>query len=229
MTSTDTSFLQPAAGGGESPALYPVALKLWGRPCLVVGGGPVAARKVRSLLEAGAQVTVVSPNLCAELARGRADAWNWTPRHYAAGDAAGCLLVVVATDDPRVNREAAEDARAAGALVNVADDPEACDFFVPAVVRRGPLQVAVSTSGLAPGLAAALRRRFEALLPDDLGRAVALLGEARLRARERGLDESKRRRLARELAGLDLERLLAEGGLSRVESAVTSCISRYWA
>ena len=232
MTSIDTNpaFTLRASGDEQIPA-YPIALRLRGKGCLVVGGGRVAARKVRSLVAAGAQVRVVAPDLCAELARLLAAGaeWEWEQRPFVAADVRGCLLAVAATDDPVVNAQVAAAAREHGALANVIDDPEAGDFHVPSVAQRGPLQVAVSTSGLAPALAVSLRRRFEALLPEEMGSAVAMLGRARRRAREGGLDETQRKRLARELAGLDIERLLVEGGLPKVETAIGSCISRYLA
>lgn len=189
----------------------------------------MAARKVRSLLEAGAAVTVVAPELGVDLAAewSAGASWAWERRAFAATDVAGCLLVIAATDDHDVNRVVARAAAQAGALANVADDPEAGDFFVPAVVQRGPLQLTVSTGGTAPAAAAAIRRRLEAAFPPEWGEAVALLGRARQEAFERGLAEDERRRLARELAALDIEAILTEGGIPSFAEAVAACISRF--
>lgn len=211
------------------PRLYPLALRLTGRSCLVVGGGAVAARKVRSLVEAGAAVTVVSPGLGVELAAARSEEalWVWRPREFRAEDVDGRLLVVAATDDPTVNRAVAAAAAQAGALSNVADDPEASDFFVPSVIQRGQLQLTVGTGGLAPAVAAAVKLRLESAFSAEWGEAVAILGRAREEASARGLDEQARRRLALELAGLDIEMILTEGGIPSFVEAVTACISRF--
>jgi siroheme synthase-like protein len=160
--------------------LYPVFLDLAGRACLVVGGGAVAERKVEGLLAAGARVTVVSPDLTPGL-RGHADrrVLEWTSRAFGPSDLDGMELAFVATSDPEVNRRAAGEAKARGIRVNVADDPEACDFHVPAVLRRGPVSVAVSTGGASPALAAWLRNRLETAIPEGLGDLVEVLGSLR--------------------------------------------------
>jgi precorrin-2 dehydrogenase/sirohydrochlorin ferrochelatase len=188
----------------------------------------VAARKVSSLLEAGALVEVVAPDLGPELRTQQEGgcAWRWTSRPFTAEDAAGCLLVIAATDDREVNRAVAEAAHTQGGLVNVVDDPAASDFHVPGVVRRGPLQLTVTTGGLAPGISARLRRRLEGLFPEEWAEAVSVVGEARKEALARRSDPEARRALVRALADLDIERLLAEGGLTRVKEAVETCTSR---
>ena len=126
---------------------YPVSVDLTGRPCLVVGGGAIAERKVVGLVEAGARVTVVSPSLTRSLLELAAEAGlHWRPREYAQGDAAGFILVMVATDDLAVSAAVAAECRERGIWVNCADDPARCDFILPAVLRRGAVTVAVSTS-----------------------------------------------------------------------------------
>ena len=167
--------------GGDAFRLFSLALRVTGRPCLVVGGGAVAARKVAALLEAGALVEVVAPELGPELAAQRREgaSWRWMAKPFSAADVVGCLLVIAATDDRQVNRRVAEAAREQRALVNVVDDPDESDFFVPSVLRRGPLHFAVTTSGLAPAVSARLRRRLEELFPEEWGDAVALIGRAR--------------------------------------------------
>ena len=126
----------------------------------------------------------------------------------------------MATGDREVNRRAAEAGRAAGALVNIVDDAEGSDFVVPSVVQRGPLQIAVSTAGLAPAFSASLRRRLEEQFPREYGEAVDVVAGARADARTAGLNEAERRALARRLAALDLLVLLEEGGLEGVRTAV---------
>ena len=138
----------PVSAAFEAP--YPVNLDLWGRRVLVVGGGQVAARKVAGLLSAGAAVTVVAPDAVAEIAEDPDVRWHQRP--YRRGEVASYRLAITATDDPSVNRQVARDGDAANVLVNSADDPANCSFILPAVVRRGDLQLTVSTNGLQPGV-----------------------------------------------------------------------------
>jgi precorrin-2 dehydrogenase / sirohydrochlorin ferrochelatase len=135
---------------------YPLVLDLKGRRCVVVGGGTVAERKVDGLLAAAAEVTVVSPKLSDKL-----------EARAARGDLAGAALAFVATGDTRLAAAIAREGRSQGVWVNAADDPEHCDFFLPSVLRRGPLLVAVATGGGSPALARAVREEIERLLPGD--------------------------------------------------------------
>ena len=157
-------------------------LKLEGRACLVVGAGAIAAPKIASLLRAGGTVTVVAPCANAVItAQARAGEVLWHEREFAPGDLDGMFLAIAATDLQRVNHAVAEEARARGVLVNSVDDPPDCDFFYPSVVRRGDLQIAVSTAGKSPALAQRLREEIEALLPEDSGAWLDRLGETRLK------------------------------------------------
>jgi siroheme synthase-like protein len=157
---------------------YPVSLKVGGEPCLVVGGGRVALQKARTLLRAGARVTVVSPAFDAPFLRLRA---TLRRRAFRAGDVRGAVLAIAATDAPAVNRAVFDACRRRGIPVNVVDVPELCSFIVPSVARRGAVTVAVSTGGLSPSLAKALRERLEALLPSTLGALARRLGAGRRR------------------------------------------------
>lgn len=170
---------------------YPVFLDLKGRRCVVVGGGPVAEGKVQGLREAGARVVVISPTATDPLARwAREGEVEWLARPYRRGDLEGAFLAIAATDDPETNRAVAEEAFARGVLVNVVDTPDLCLFIAPAVVRRGPVTVAVSTGGLSPALARRIRRSME---DPDLCRCLAwagladLVGEVRARLRGRNV------------------------------------------
>ena len=156
--------------------LYPVNLVLAGRRCLVVGAGAVAARKIEGLVGCRAEVTVIAPAISEAV---RAMPVTCLVRPYARGDVAGFHLVMAATDDPAVNAVVYDDAVAAGTLVNSADDPDHCTFTLPAVVRRGPITVAVGTGGTSPALASWLRRRLD----DEVGPEYETL--ARLLADER--------------------------------------------
>ncbi|HET8628116.1 MAG TPA: bifunctional precorrin-2 dehydrogenase/sirohydrochlorin ferrochelatase [Thermomicrobiales bacterium] len=166
---------------------YPLALTLAGRRCVVVGGGAVAERKARGLLAVGAAVTVIAPRLAPGL-RALADAGALTvaERPYAPGDLAGAVLAFAATDRREVNAAVAAEARASGALVNVADAPGEGDFTLPAVARRGGLTVAVATAGESPLVASLVRDRLaECLAGYDalLDVVAALRAEARATGR----------------------------------------------
>jgi len=167
---------------------YPVVLDLTGRPCLVVGGGAIALRKVSALVEAGARVTVVSPSLTPAVLRLATEApLRWRPREYAAGDAAGFVLVMVATDDRAVNAAVAAECRERGIWVNCADDPARCDFILPSVLRRGAVTVAVSTGGQSPTLARLLREDLDALLPWDVAALTDVVASVRSALSEDGV------------------------------------------
>jgi precorrin-2 dehydrogenase/sirohydrochlorin ferrochelatase len=162
---------------------YPVSLVVEGRPCLVVGGGAVARRKVEGLLACAASVTVVAPSV--------SQAISGLPvrverREYVRGEAAAYRLVIAATADPAVNEAVFEDAEAAGVWVNVADDPAHCTFTLPAIARRGPLTVAVSTGAGSPAMAAWLRDRIATDLGGEYEVLLELLSEARTRVRGSG-------------------------------------------
>jgi siroheme synthase-like protein len=170
---------EPAANGHTPPShpTYPVNIVLSGQRCLVVGGGRVAARKAGGLLEAGARVVVVAPEAVAALRHD--DRIRWYARPYQRGEVAAYRLAIAATGDPDVDGQVYRDAEAAGVLVNSADDPEHCRFTLPAIARRGDIQLTASTNGRSPALATWLRRRLEALLDDDLMALLDLLTEAR--------------------------------------------------
>jgi siroheme synthase-like protein len=168
-------------------ALFPLFVELDGRPCVVLGGGAVAERKVAALLEAGAVVTVVSPVLSPALAAlvavGRI---AHVARPYAEGDLADAALAFAATDDGAVNAEVAREGRARGVWVNAADDPAHCDAILPAVFHRGPITVAVSTGGASPALARAVRERLEGALPEAYGPLGEVAATARRELRASG-------------------------------------------
>ena len=142
-------------------AYYPIFTDITGRSVLVVGAGRVGLRKIRGLVEAGAHVTVVAPDGRSDLERLPA---TWRRRRFRRTDVEDMALVFAATDDRRVNRRVAMEARRLGIPVNVADAPGEGNFIVPARLRSGEVQIAISTGGRSPRLAAALRRKLEALV-----------------------------------------------------------------
>ncbi len=160
--------------------------RISGQRVTVVGGGRVAARKTRLLLQAGAAVCCVAPALCAPLEElVRAGDIRWIAATYAAEHLEGAALAFAATDDREVNARVAADARARRIPVNVADDPAASDFYLPAVLRRGSLSIAVSTGGRSPGLAAAIRRRIDALIGPEAALVLEVVAAVRERVRRR--------------------------------------------
>lgn len=158
---------------------YPVMLDVSERPCLVVGGGPVAARKARGLLECGASVTVIAPLLSDEMESLSLRLHAVERRPYRVGDVSDYRLVVTATGKPEVDAAVFGDGEAAGVWVNSADDPDHCSFVLPAVHRDGAVTVSVSTGGLSPALASWLRDRLAAECGGGLGTLALLLGEGR--------------------------------------------------
>jgi len=144
-------------------ALYPVFLKLDGLPVVVVGGGAVAASKLAGLVAAGARVTVIAPHVVPEIrAHATVVEAEFRPAHLAGA------RWVVAAATPEVNRDVAAAAAARGLFVNAADDPAAATAYLGGVVRRGEVEIAISTGGVAPALAGLLREALDAILPDEL-------------------------------------------------------------
>jgi precorrin-2 dehydrogenase / sirohydrochlorin ferrochelatase len=159
---------------------HPVHLDLRGRPCVVVGGGEVARPKVESLLEVGARVTVVSPTLVSPLAAlAETHEIVHHPRPYRTGDLADAALAYVAVDDPAVQTAVAAEASAARVFLNVVDVPALCTFIAPAVVRRGPVVIAISTGGASPALARRMREDLEARVGTEYGLAATILAKVR--------------------------------------------------
>jgi precorrin-2 dehydrogenase/sirohydrochlorin ferrochelatase len=146
----------------QQSALFAIFLKLDGRPCLVAGGGAIAEGKIASLLRSGARVTVVSPELTpALLQHAHRDEIRWESRGFQVGDLDGIFLVVAATSSCETNALVYREADRRGILCNAVDQPQECHFYYPAVVDRGALQIAISTTGLSPSLAQRLRKELE--------------------------------------------------------------------
>jgi siroheme synthase-like protein len=168
-------------------AAYPIVLDLAAWRCVVVGGGVVAERRVEGLLAAGASVTVVAPALTPALtALAGAGRLQHLARRYDDGDLAGFDLAFAATEAGEVNAAVALEGRRRGVWVNAADDPARCDFFLPALVRRGDLVVAVGTGGTSPALARAVREELERVLTADYATLAEIAAEARRELRAEG-------------------------------------------
>ncbi|MDY6903446.1 MAG: bifunctional precorrin-2 dehydrogenase/sirohydrochlorin ferrochelatase [Thermodesulfobacteriota bacterium] len=161
---------------------YPICLDIRGRQCLVVGGGGVATRKVASLLDYGAFVTVVAPAVSDALARmAAAGRVELVLRGYKSADADDVFLIIGATDDARLNRKIKSDADERNTLCNIADFPEACNFILPSVIQRGDFQLTISTSGQSPAFAKYMRKKLETQFGEAYARMLEVMGAIRNR------------------------------------------------
>lgn len=191
---------------------YPVFLNLQGRSVTVIGGGRVAERKVRTLLGCGARVTLVSPASTPGLDRlAQAGALKVRHRPWRTSDLKGAFLLLVTTNDPKENARIADQIDSNAQLVNLADDPSRCNVIAPAVVRRGDLIIAVSTSGKSPALARRIRQELERSFGSEYGRFLKLLGQVRKQVRTRIPSIMRRRRILQGLVASDLLMLLRQG------------------
>jgi siroheme synthase-like protein len=169
----------------EGAKYYPVFLSIRGKRCAVVGGGEVALRKAKVLLDYGADVVVISPHICPELAElYRTGKLCAIDREYRSNDLAGVFIVIAATDDNRINRLVSSDARKKGVLVNVVDDADKSDFIIPSRLSKGNITIAISTGGKSPALARKLRLKLEDDLGDEYALLVDIIGEVRAELKE---------------------------------------------
>ncbi|CAJ1787763.1 Siroheme synthase [Aeromonas dhakensis] len=191
----------------------PIFCRLDNKPVLLVGGGEVAERKARLLLDAGAQLTVVAPELDPELAELAANgSIEWLAGEFAPAQLAGKWLVVAATDRREVNALVYQSANQARIFANVVDDPKRSSFIMPSIIDRSPLMVAISSGGKAPVLARLLREKLEAMLPQHLGAVATFAGSLRDRVKARFATMGERRRFWERLLGADrLGQALARG------------------
>ncbi len=203
----------------------PIFVNVAGRPCAVVGGGAVAESKLRTLVERGAAVTVISPTADERVAAlAESGAIRWHRRPWRPGDLAGFDLVFCAVNDSDASRMVAAEARKLGIPVNVADQPESCTFISPAIVRRGDLQIAISTSGASPALAARMRARLEREFGAEYALSLVVLRAARafLRGLELSLPERSRRLAA--LVDCDLAAILRAGDRAALDRALRNTV-----
>ena len=202
---------------GSRMSYFPIYLDIARRRCLVIGGGAVAERKIANLLEAGAEVTVLSPDVTENIARwSKQNLLLLKARRYRDGDLAGFELAFVATDDAAANSAAFREGRNGGVWVNAADDPAHCDFILPSVLRRGDLTVAVSSGGNSPALARTVREELELYFTREYEALARLASEARRELQRRGMTVSFET-WRRALSG-DVRQLLMRGELARAKS-----------
>ncbi len=196
----------------------PVSLLIENKSCIVVGAGAVAARKIRQLLEAGARVTVISPEACAAISdlneKGEID---FQQRPYRESDLNQTDLVIAATDQPSLNLQIAEQAKKQRLAVNVVNQPEAGTFIMPSIVNRDPVNIAISTGGASPVLARLLRARLETMIPASYGKLARLVSRFRQRAIEQFPDVAERRAFWERVLQGQVAELLYSGQEHRAE------------
>lgn len=206
---------------------YPLSLDLEGRKVLVVGGGRVALRKVNTLLSFKARVHLVSPEALPQLEElAREGKITCHQEKYRREFLQGCLLVIGATNDQDINREIARDARRENIPVNVADNPEHCTFMVPALVKRGPLTISISTEGKSPALAARIRRDLETRYGKEYQVFLDFLGQVRRQVLEEVSDPEGRRRIFVEMSDPALIELIDGEDISLLEEKFQEVLKR---
>lgn len=208
---------------------YPVSLNLRGKTCVFVGGGAVAARKIKGMLQTGASIVVMSPELDDDLRnRKTCDSLHWLKQRWRPGSLLPLApsLVFAATDDAGVNREVAEEARQLGALVNVADDGQSGDFSSMAVLRRPPLLVALDSGGASPALVRWLRDRIACCIREEHATLATWLGEMRPGLRTVLPQQERRQAFYREILDSDVLALLGSDREEEARSLMNSMLEK---
>ena len=202
----------------KTSSMFPLFIDLSGRVCLVVGGGKIAEEKVSGLLHTPAEIRVVSPDATPDIAGwAEAQRLTWQRRKFIASDLDGVFLAVVATGDSELNAGIYREAQARGVLCNAVDDPPNCDVYYASVVRRGPLQIAISTSGYSPALSQRLRKEFEKSFGPDYADWVTELGKIREEMMKSGVPdvEERRQRLHQYASQAGFEAFIARQSAAR--------------
>ena len=210
-------------------AYYPILMDLEGKRVLVVGGGGVAERKVRTLLEFGARVDVVSLDLSPAL-RGLSEEGRvqWAGREFEPSHLKGATLVIAATDDAEANRRVSAACRKQGIPVNAVDQPADCTFIVPAVVRRGDLLLAVSTSGRSPALARSVRKELETRFGPEYADFLALMGSVREEVLAGGRDQKTNQAVFESLVQSNLLDAVRRKDWSSAAGILTKILGTTW-
>jgi siroheme synthase-like protein len=211
----------------NTPVYYPIMLNIQGKKCVVVGGGNVALRKVRMLLDCGANVTVVSPKPHLGMAKlSEKKAIHLIHRNYKVGDLVDATIAVASTDIREINRTVAHEAKKLGILVNVVDDPRLSSFILPSFFRRGNLTIAVSSAGTSPALARKIRTHLEKSLGEEYATLLSLISEVRSALKERGCAVDGE--AWQEVLDLDsLIRLMQKGQRKKAETVLLNKLKTY--
>jgi len=218
LKDTPTLTLPPRGGGkgeGESRYYYPAFLNLKGKKVVIIGGGKVAQRKVVTLLKTGADLTVISPELTKKIEREKLKGRiKHIRRQYRKGDLKNAFLVIAATDSPDVNEQVSKDAPC---LVNVVDTPHLCNFIVPSVIKRNPLTIAVSTSGISPALSRSIRKELEKMYGSEFSEYLKSLRRIRTEAMRVIKDKRKRGEFLKAIASEKIIEMLRETGFREAQ------------
>lgn len=206
--------------------LFPAFINLEGKKCLIIGGGKVAERKIANLFTYNAVIKVVSPKVTERIRKWEEEGLITVAlRQFREEDLCGMFMVFGATDDSNLNREVARLCRERGILLNAVDDPGNCDFYVPSVVRRNSLVVAISTEGKSPLFARKMREELETFIPEGYGWYVDILGEIREIVKREVDDINKREEVFRQLVNEEILAWLRMGELEKVREKVEKCMS----
>ena len=209
-------------------AKYPIYLDLKDKKVVVIGAGPVAERKVKSLCDSGAKVVVVGRDIDRDFAKSCEEKSVKTiSGGYSKEYLKSAVLAIAATDDTFLNKQVYDDCHKLSVLCNVVDVPELCDFYVPAVVRRGDLQIAVSTDGSCPAYAANLRKKLEEIFTENHARFITELKTARERIIKRISDPDKRRQILQELVNDESFRRFINQGLEAWQRQLQELMEQY--
>ncbi|MBD3347116.1 MAG: bifunctional precorrin-2 dehydrogenase/sirohydrochlorin ferrochelatase [Chitinivibrionales bacterium] len=211
-----------------SCAMYPIYLKLTEKPCLVVGGGTVAERKIASLIEEGARITVIAPEVTPSIVARAKEKKIETlhKRRYNKGEAKDYFLIIAATGDAETNKVVSMDAHEAERLVNVVDVPDLCSFYVPARVTKGNLSIAISTAGSFPGMAKKIRKELEPLFPDTYAPLLEVLNNFRCELKKREPSSKKRMDIYRRIGESSELQEYLKGNTQPLERLLAQC--RYY-
>ena len=206
---------------------YPIHLDIKNRNCLIVGGGAVGTRKVNTLLECGAHVTVISPDPTPHLTQlASKGSITLKKRAYRSDDLAGMFLVIGATDDETLNLQISEDAERAQILCNIADRPEVCNFILPSIVRQGDLVITISTSGKSPALAKHLRQKLETQFGREYADFLALMGAIRQKLLSQAHEPEAHKALFNQLIDSDLIQLMQAGKTKEINSLLYKILGK---
>lgn len=204
---------------------YPVFLNLTDKEVLVVGGGLVAQRKVETLLQYGASISIVSRHLTPRLKElVETHRITFVGSEFTEDHLAVVFLVIAATDDPMLNHRVSLDAQERGLLINAVDQPEDCNFIVPSILRRGDLQVAISTSGKSPALARKLRQEMELQFGKEYEKLLLLMGSVREQVISRGLPQDENKRIFKKIVESDMLEAITRKDRERVKNILKSAL-----
>ncbi len=201
---------------------YPVYLDVKGKKCVIIGGGKVAYRKACSLKDAGADVTVISPDICPELSKEKG--LMLINKSYDESCLDGAMLVIAATDNEEVNKKVSSDAGKRNIIINVVDRPELCSFIVPSTVNRGDLCISISTGGASPALAKNIRKELEGVFGSEYAEYTNLLTKMRDIAISDVKDDAKRRKILQRLAEKDILEIVKTKGTEEAEAKMREII-----